>query len=194
MTPDFASLVASAAEPREMQRRTDLCEPGWTFWERRTLNIHRVVGLFRAKEPLGDACTLDSQLRGVLARDFKRAWWRGIAYGVVVSVGDFTLTPDDLPILVDAYENNKGTMQWVVFIAGDARQVTGVHTWIEGYLSPVYRAILETLTRQGYQVASVRKEKDGLLRFLTGVANAQTMLRTGRVALPEFRDPFEKRP
>ena len=113
---------------------------------------------------------------------------------MVVNVGTFALTPDDLPILVDAYENNKGTMQWVVLVAGAARQVTGVHTWIEGYLIPVYRAILETLTRQGYQVASVRKEKDGLLRFLTGVANVQTMSRTGRVAFPEFRDPFEKRP
>jgi hypothetical protein len=63
-----------------------------------------------------------------VARNFKRAWWRGIAYGVVVDVGTLTMALDDLKILVDEYENNKGTMQWVILLAGNAPRVTGVHT------------------------------------------------------------------
>ena len=108
----------------------------------------------------------------------------------MANVGALSVTRDDLKILVDAYENEKGTMQWVILLAGDPREVTGVHTWIEGYVSPVYRAVLQALKERGCQVSSVRKEKDGVLRFLTGVADARAMARTGQVAFPEFRDPF----
>jgi hypothetical protein len=188
--PELSSIVASAAEQKNMRSRNDLGEPGWIFWERRTLNLHRVVGLLGTDRQFTDAHKLDAELRGVLAHDFKRAWWRGIAYGVIANVGALLLTPDDLRILVDAYENEKGTMQWVILVAGDSSEATGVHTWIEGYLSPVYRAVLQALKERGCQVASVRKEKDGLLRFLKGVADARAMARTGRVAFPEFRDPF----
>jgi hypothetical protein len=188
--PELSSVVASATRQKEMRLRTDLTEPGWTFWERRTVNVHRVVGLARADRPFANVQALDAELRGVFARDFKRAWWRGIAYGVLANVGALPFTQDDLKVLVDAYENPKGTMQWVVLVAGDSREATGVHTWIEGYLSPVYRSVLQSLHERGYQVASVRKEKDGLLRVLTGVANARAITLTGRAAFSEFRDPF----
>ena len=51
--------------------------------------------------------------------------------------------------------------------------------WIEGYLSLVYRALLAGLEEQGYQVASVRKEKDGLMRLLTAAKPGH---------FPEFRN------
>jgi hypothetical protein len=189
---DLGSSVASAAEDKGLHRRSDLAEQGWTFWERRTVNIHRVVGLLRASTSARDVNELDAQLRLALARNFKRAWWRGIAYGVVANVGALTFTPEDLKVLVDGYENPKGTMQWVILLSGDAdaRHATGVHTWIEGYLSPVYRAVLHALNERGYQVASARKEKDGLMRALTRVADARAIPGTRRVAFPEFRDPF----
>jgi hypothetical protein len=185
-------IVASAVTPKAMQLRSDLSEPGWTFWERRTLNIHRVVGLSHGDRPFTDARTLDTELRAALARNFKRAWWRGIAYGVVVDVGTLTMALDDLKILVDEYENNKGTMQWVILLAGDAPRVTGVHTWVEGFLSPVYRAVLQALSDNGYQIESVMKEKNGLMRLLTAVADARARAYTGHAAFPEFRDPFRK--
>lgn len=188
--PELASIVAAAVQPKNMRARTDLGEPGWTFWERRTLNLHRVVGLLRADRPFTDPRALDAELRGVLSRDFKRAWWRGIAYGVVANVDARAFTPDDLKILVDAYENDKGTMQWVILVAGDARAMTGVHTWIEGFLSPVYRAALHALQARGYHVSSVRKEQDGLMRVLTAVADGRARAFTGRDAFPAFRDPF----
>jgi len=34
------------------------------------------------------------------------------------------------------------------------------------------------------------KEKNGLMRFLTAVADARTRAYTGHAAFPEFRDPF----
>jgi len=193
VTPDLPSIVNSAATQRQLKSRTDLHERGWAFWELRNLNMHRVVGLFRPDSPIVDAGTLDTTLRGVLGRTFKRGWWRGIAYGVVVDAGSLSPAPDDLKVLVDGRENTKGTMQWVVLVDGQARKVTGVHTWIEGYLGPVYRAVLQALADQGYQISSVMKDKDGLMRFLTAVADARSAAITGRPTFPEFQDPFARR-
>ena len=83
-----------------------------------------------------------------------------------------SLSQDDLKILVDGYENSKGTMQWVVLVSDKERRATGVHTWIEGFLSPAYRTILQSLGQAGWQISSVMKEKDGLMRYLTSVADA----------------------
>ena len=186
----LSNIVNSAVTPKAMQLRSDLSEPNWTFWERRTLNIHRVVGLSRTDRRVTDARTLDAEVRAAFARNFRRAWWRGIAYGAVVNVGTLSLAPDDLKILVDEYENNKGTMQWVILLSGDASKATGVHTWVEGFLSPVYREVLQALSDSGYKIESVMKEKNGLMTFLTAVADARTRAYTGRPAFQEFRDPF----
>ena len=59
----------------------------------------------------------------------------------------------------------------------------GAHTWMETFLSPVYRDMLQTLTTAGYQLATAVKGKDGLLKFLTGIAEMRGD------AFPGFRDP-----
>ncbi len=189
--PDLPSIIASAAMQRDLRPRNDLREPGWTFWELRTLNLHRVVGLLNEYRQFADAHDLEAEIRGVVSRNFKRSWWRGMAYGVVAEVAAISLSPDDLKILVDVRENSKGTLQWVILVASDARVALGVHTWIEAYLSPVYRGTLQALAETGYQVASAKREKDGLMKFLTGVADLNAALRslgTRKEAFPEFRD------
>jgi hypothetical protein len=191
-TPDLPSMVAAAAALRRLDSRADLHEPGWAFWELRNLNMHRVVGLLRADAPVADIARFDANLRGVMGRTFKRSWWRGIAYGVVADVGPQSVGPDDLETLVDGRENSKGTMQWVVLVDGGAHKVTGVHTWVEGYLGPVYRAVLQSLAERRFQIESIMKDKDGVMRVLTSVADGQAMALTGRPAFREFQDPFAR--
>jgi hypothetical protein len=190
-TPDLTSIIASACSERDLRPRNDLGEPGWLFWELRTLNRHRVVGLLKEYRQFADARDLDSTIRGAVSRNFKCSWWRGMAYGIVADVAAISLRPDDLKILVDVRENSKGTLQWVILVAGIARAAIGVHTWMEAYLSPVYRGTLEALSQAGYQIARARKEKDGLMKFLTGVADVNAALRslgTRTEAFPEFHD------
>ena len=190
-SPDVLSTIASAAQRPGMRPRNDLSEPGWTFWELRTLNIHRVVGLASEYRQFADARELEVEIRGVHSRNFKRAWWRGIAYGVVAEVSAISLRPDDLKLLVDLGENSKGTLQWVILVASHVRTALGVHTWVEGYLSPVYREILRVLAAKGYQVASVKREKDGLMKFLTAVADVDVAIQSlgnRRTLFPEFRE------
>jgi hypothetical protein len=176
---------------RGLRPRVDVREPGWTFWELRTLNRHRVVGLVTEHRQFADVHDLEAEIRTVVARHFKSSWWRGMAFGVVGDVPALTLSPDDLKLLVDVRDTARGTWQWVILVAGGARAALGVHTWIEAYLSPVYRGILQALATTGYHVATAKKEKDGLMRFLTGAADVEVALHsfgTRRVAFPEFHD------
>ena len=114
-----------------------------------------------------------------------------MGFGVVAEVTVNALGTDDLTRLVDGRENPKGTLQWVVLVANDTHSVLSVHTWMEAYLSPVDRDILQALSTARYKVASVRKEKDGLMKFLAGVADWETALANfgaRRQLFPEFRD------
>ena len=189
--PDMPTIVGSAALQRALRPRNDLREPGWTFWELRTLNRHRVVGLLNEYRQFADAHDLEVEIRRVVSRNFKTSWWRGMAYGVVAQVAAISLSPDDLKLLVDVRENSKGTLQWIILAASHAHVAIGVHTWMEGYLSPVYRGTLQALGKTGYRVSTATRDKDGLMKFLTGVADWETALLslgTRKEAFPEFRD------
>jgi hypothetical protein len=189
--PNLPAIIAPAVGPRGLKLRSDLAVRDWMFWELRTLNRHRVVGLFSTHRAFATTQELNDEIRGVLGQEFKRAWWRGIAYGAVVQVDAITLKPDDMKMLVDIRENEKGVLQWVILVAADRHVAIGVHTWMETFLSPAYRAIRLSLESMGCQVNSVRREKDGLMKFLTGVANLDVAIHTfaqKRVAFPEFQN------
>ncbi len=193
--PDLASIITMAVTPRKLRLRTDAREPGWTFWELRTLNMHRVVGLLREDRPLADARALEASIRGAVSRRFKCSWWRGMGFGVVAQVAALPLRPDDLKVLVDVRENSKGTLQWVVLVARATPVAVGVHTWMETYLSPVYRGILQGLGAGGYQISSATRDKDGLMKVLTGVADlevALVSLGTRSGAFPGFPDDLQR--
>jgi hypothetical protein len=185
------SIIGSAALQRALRPRNDLREPGWMFWELRTLNMHRVVGFLKEYRQFADAHDLEAEIRGVVSRNFKTSWWRGMAYGVVAEVAAISLSPDDLKTVVDVRENSKGTLQWIILASSHARVTVGVHTWMETYLSPVYRGTLQALAETGYRVSTATRDKDGLMKFLTGVADWETAvlsLGTRKEAFPEFRD------
>ena len=67
---------------------------------------------------------------------------------------------------------------------------------MEAYLSPVYRGILQALADTRYKVATAKREKDGLMKFLTAGSDLDLALHTfgtKRVAFPEFQDPFAEK-
>jgi hypothetical protein len=181
MSPsDLSNVISDSAGRFGLKTCRDLHEPGWTFWELRTLNRHRMVGFLGDLQKPDDAQALESEVRGAVSRNFKRAWWRGFAYGVVLEVRAIPSDPTDLERLVDVYENRKGVLQWAVLVAEDGQTAIGVHTWMETYLSPIYRDVLQALTTAGYHVTTAVRGKDGLLKFLTRIAE------TRGIAFPEF--------
>jgi len=169
---ELSELTAGTLQPR-----ADVREANWHFWEKRNLNLHRVVALCTYAPPT--ARELETQVRETLGGHFPCAWWRGLGFGVVIEVRDVAGFPEEYRPLVDGRANPKGTWQWVILVSRARRKAWGLHTWIEGYLSPIYRGLLRRLDEQGFEVTSVRKEKDGLMRLLTALKPER---------FPEFED------
>lgn len=192
MESDLRRIVASAAIEAKLQWREDIREPDWAFWELRNINMHRVIGLMSAYRQFPDVASLQSEIRGKVGRNFKVSWWRGMAYGAVAELSALSLQLDDVKKLVDIHENAKGDLQWLVLVASGARAALGVHTWIEGYLSLVYRSIVQQLANAGYKVANARREKDGMMKFLTSAADVDVAIHTfgmKRTLFQEFQEP-----
>jgi hypothetical protein len=72
-----------------------------------------------------------------------------------------------------------------VLVSSTRGSAWGIHTWAEGFLSPVYRELLARLDAGGCELTSVRVEKDGLLRVLTALS---------RRPIPEFRNELPRGP
>jgi hypothetical protein len=179
---DLAATVAAAAGARGLRARDDLEDPGWRFWELKDLNMHRVVGLLRQGGTIADPGSLGQEVRAAFARDLKRGWWRGLACGVVVDAGSVSWTPQDVVPLVDVRDSRRAVLQWIIVVS-QGRRAVGVHTWLETFLSPVYRATLDAVRSSGGSVATAVRGEDGLLRFLTGVSELEG------VSFPSFREP-----
>ena len=181
-SPELSSMIETAVARRGLKPRGDINEPGWTFWELRTLNRHRAVGLLKDYRKFADAHDLEGEIRSAMARNFKRSWWRGFAYGVVAELSVIPWSRRDLEPLVNLYESSKGVLQWAILVDLDNRTAIGVHTWLEVYLSPAYREILQALAADGYHVTRAIREKDGLWKLLTGISEIKG------VDFPEYRD------
>lgn len=160
LAEEIAGSTSSRLRPIEFPGDLD-----WRFWEKRNWNLHRVVALWTPGS--SSAREVGIAARAVIEKRFRCAWWRGLGFGVVVEVRDVEGFPEAFLPLVDGRENRAGTWQWVILVSSSRRKAAGLHTWIEGYLSPVYRGLLERLGDRGFAVESVRKEKDGMMKLLT---------------------------
>jgi hypothetical protein len=175
---DLGEILGTLARGK-LAERIGVPEPDWRFWERRNLNMHRVVGLWSRRGALTDAAELEAGARSAVGRQFRAAWWRGLGFGVAVEVDELSVDPEALAKAVDGRENPKGTWQWVVAVSRSNRAIA-VHTWIEGYLSPLFRAALVALDEGGTQITLVHKQKDGLMKLLTAFRPR---------LFPDFRGP-----
>ena len=127
---DLTSIIASATVQRELQPRNDLREPGWTFWELRTLNMHRVVGLLHEHREFLDAHDFEATIRRVVSRNFKTSWWRGMGYGIVAEVAVSSLRDNDLKVLVatrTAERNEEERVGVAIIRPGSRLQTRMVH-------------------------------------------------------------------
>jgi len=155
--------------------------PEWRRWEHRTLNRHRGVLHWRPARDVSSLQEIASAVREQARSWFRVAWWRGFAFGVIVELprlpGDAASALDS----IDTRANAQGTWQWTVLAGSESGAAIGVHTWMEGWLSPPFRGILEYYESLGMSVGRFTKEKDALLRFLTGTASLKG------IRFPEFR-------
>ena len=142
----------------------------WRVWEHKTLNIHRGVLCWRPAEEPATYGGVSAAVRAKVAECFKRSWWRGFGFGVVVELDRMPAGIEAADDDVDTRDNRKGTWQWSVLAFRQPQVALGVHTWTHGYLTDVYAGLLAHYQSQGYQTGIFKKEKDALMRFLTAVS------------------------
>jgi hypothetical protein len=158
-------VLRSRLKPRE-----DILGTEWRLWEHKTLNLHRAVLHWQATDRTPGLPRMSELVREQAESRFRIAWWRGFAFGALIEA---EAVPPDLPAAedcIDTRANAKGTWQWLIYACATAQVAVGVHTWTEGFLSPVYRGLLDCYRSAGYEVGSFRKEKDRLMKFLTAAA------------------------
>ncbi len=152
-----------------LRLREPVAGPEWQIWEHKTFNIHRGVLRWRPQDPL----TFGKMSQAVLEQvktSFRVSWWRGFGFGVLIEV---PALPEDLAAIdatIGTRANSKGTWQWTVLACPTLETAVGVHTWAEGYLAPLYRALIGHFESLRFEVGSFKKDKGALLQFLTGVA------------------------
>jgi len=158
-----------------LSRRSDGESSDWCVWEHKTLNIHRGVLQRRVQDKAYEYAQFMEEVRQHVQACFRYQWWRGFAFGVVIEV---SVIPADLPLIEQSIDTRaliKPVWQWNILACQESQLAVGVHTWTEGYLSPLFRQIMERYQDNGYTVGSFKKEKDRLMKFLTSAAALKGM-------------------
>jgi len=150
----------------------------WGVWEHKTLNIHRGVLCWRPAEEPATYGEVSAAVRAKVAECYKRSWWRGFGFGVLIEIERVVEGLDGASDDIDARNNRKGTWQWTVLAFREPRIAFGLHTWTFGYLTPIYELLVADYEAQGYRVGAFKKDKDALMRFLTTLSG---------LGLPEYK-------
>ena len=148
---------------------------GWSVWEHKTLNMHRGVLHYRPERRDTTISELNTRVLEMRAAQFRVSWWRGFGFGVLVDIGRMPEDMESIGECIDPIENVKGNWQWIIVICDDPKAVIAMHTWVQGYLTPVYRGLLQHYKTSGYPVKSLKKEKGKLMRFLTIVGRSRLL-------------------
>ncbi len=159
----------------KLKKRSDVSDREWTVWEHKTLNMHRVVLVWQPEQSPSQYSKIPEIVRAKVEALFKVSWWRGMGFGLVAILPS---APNGVKVCVDdidTRENSKGTWQWSVLHFQEHGAVIGAHMWMQGYLSSTYQQLIQSYESDGNKVATFKKEKDKLMKFLTSA-----------VLLPEY--------
>lgn len=151
--------------------------PCWHTWQYKSLNMHRGVIHWDATTERCTIVDIRDQFRHVAQFHYKPSWWRGFAFGAIVSLKHVDDSFQHAGELIDEYANGEGTWQWLVFHFPEAKIAIGVTTWIDGYLAPVYQDLMGQFKAAGYQCRSHVREMDAFLQTLVKIQKNGRILR-----------------
>jgi hypothetical protein len=109
-------------------------------------------------------------IRQTVKQEFRPGWLRGFGFGAVVHLAN---VPNDLATIVkfvDKRNKTCGVWQWVILCFDDEKVALGVHTWLQGYLRPVYDSLLQQIAALGYRCDSTDVEIDALQATLQKIS------------------------
>lgn len=163
----------------KLKKRSDVSNHEWTIWEHKTLNMHRVVLVWQPEHLPAQYSDIPGIIRGKVEALFKVSWWRGMGFGLVAILPSVPNGIEACVEDIDTRENSKGTWQWSVLFFQKQDAVIGAHMWMQGYLSSTYQQLIQFYESNGNRVATFKKEKDKLMKFLTSIST---------IHLPEYEE------
>ncbi len=166
------SVDAKLLKPIAPQFRRD-----WTIWQKKNLNIHRGVVELTA-ERVNSIDALAADVRDGVRREFRPGWLRGFGFGAIIHFKD--VPPDFVNICrhVDTRNKRHGVWQWVIACLDEDGVAIAIHTWLHGYLRPVYDSVLQQLAEGGYQCFATDAEMDPLIATLNRIARTLRIVKT----------------
>ena len=154
MTQSIYEIIESLLPKHIKQNDGD-----WTLWEHKTLNIHRAI-LHWSPASKVSYPAINEAVTNKIAEKYKVSWWRGFAYGVIIDVSSIPDQVEMIDASIDTKGNTNGTWQWVILICSETKSVIAIHTWMAGFLTPIYEAVLTRYSSMGYDVGNFKKDKD----------------------------------
>lgn len=136
------------------------------LWRRKTLNIYR--GVIETSCSTNDPATVSEKIRTLVKEEFDPGSFIPFAFGTVLHFESEAPPSEIMASFIDTRARSEGTWQWLVVTNGTTKRAYGVHTWMEGYLTPVYLQILKDLENSGYACSNSAREPERLFRFMYG--------------------------
>ncbi len=144
-------------------------EPTWRLLQKKSLNIHRGVIECSFGDDFISINELAGRIRTSVKKEFNPSWLRSFGFGAVIHMK--TMTEDFLQIChhIDTKNKKDGVWQWAIIIFDDDKVAVGIHTWLHGYLRPVYDSLMVQLMEKNFECQSTDAKIDTLLETLGNV-------------------------
>ena len=153
-------------DPKLLKPRLPTSESTWRLWQKKSLNIHRSVVEWTVDQEFESIDELASRIRDSVKTEFRPGWLRGFGFGTVLHLRSASQDFAQICRHIDTRNRKGGVWQWAVIQFDDDKVAIGVHTWMHGYLRPVYDSIMTRLEGAGYECSSTDAEPDQLIAAL----------------------------
>jgi hypothetical protein len=122
------------------------------LWVKNGINIFRGVIDYRCGN--GTPEEIADSVRDIVKREFSPGPIVPFAFGVVLQFTCDPPEPGKMSYFIDTKARLRDTWQWVIVCDHALKTAYGIHTWMHGYLTPVYENLLHQLEQAGYKCTS----------------------------------------
>jgi hypothetical protein len=134
------------------------------LWVKKGRNVFRgVIEIYLHDEGAAVAAGL---VRDIVKREFKPGLIVPFAFGAILHFDGTSPNASEMANYIDTKARWRDTWQWVIVCDESRKAAYGIHTWVHGYLRPVYDDILRQLATRGYACTSQDKAVD---KFFTRI-------------------------
>jgi hypothetical protein len=172
-------MMTLSIEPRLMLPKRPVSHGDWKLWEKKNFNLHRGViemSIANSSRSIND---IASEVRTGVKEEFRPGWLRGFAFGTILHLEEATPDFGDICNHVDTRNKLAGVWQWTIVVFDSEKVAIGIHTWLHGYLRPVYDSLLQQLQKDGYNTHSSDADIDPLFVTLRKIHKTCSVL--GRI-------------